>query len=387
MGIHEQRVSLDRLNLKFEKRGCIMKSKYTRFAIFFILLASLPFYAGCESDILAGSVALSVIKGADGIVPNGKDVATIEAAVTDADGGPVGLGMPVDFETTEGFFSNRKKSITKYTTDVSGTTRAHLRVRDSSKADLDVVLNKAYISVWAQDDSAFTEIDIIACPPGNDPAAMTASVTPDTIPADKTTTATITATMTDCEGEPVVGEIMEFRTTKGLFSNGKMVILKETKDITGTASAFLVVQEGAPLGPISIKITSKSVPKVFTIVTLLVGARPASVVLVASPTSIIPDGRDFSTLTATVTDFQGVPVPPGTAVNFETIVGRFSNGSTSITVTTTSSGTAIVHFFAEVGTSPQLVQITAISMGVSARAVVEIKAPEATPTPTPTPTS
>ncbi len=99
-------------------------------------------------------------------------------------------------------------------------------------------------------------------------------------------------------------------------------------------------------------------------------------VMLSRSTVAPADGVTFSVLTATVTDYQGTGVPPGTAVTFETIVGRFSNGSTSITVTTTGiTGTAVVHFFAPVGTTPQLVQITAMSMGVSARAVVEVTAP------------
>jgi len=359
-----------------------MKSKYTRFAIFFILLASVPFYyTGCESDILPGRIALSVIKGAGGIIPNGKDVATIEATVTGEDGLPVGLGMDVDFETTEGFFSNLRKRITVYTTDVSGTARAHLRAHGSS-ADFD---GDAYVSADAQDDTETVTIPFIFGCEAFPVAKIEASASPDTIPADNTTVAEILAVVTDCFGDPVPGETLEFSTDKGTFSNGLRVIRKETKDVDGDVTAFLKVQEGTPLGSASIRITSTTRPKVFTIVIVTIGARPASIVVTASPTSIPADGVTFSTLTATVTDFQGVPVPPGTAVNFETIVGRFSNGSTSITVTTTSSGTAVVHFFAPVGTTPQLVQITVVSMGVSARAVVIITSPSATPTPTPSP--
>jgi len=58
-----EKVSFVRLNLKFEKKGDIMKSNHIRYAALFILLASMPFYFGCESDVSVGSLALTVIKG------------------------------------------------------------------------------------------------------------------------------------------------------------------------------------------------------------------------------------------------------------------------------------------------------------------------------------
>jgi hypothetical protein len=311
-------------------------------------------------------------------VANDKDFATIEATVTGFDDVPGGLGVEVDFETTLGYFSNGRPAITLPVTGSDGIVISYLWAPKGTGTDQldEITIDTAIVSGTVEDATRFVKITIIGCEEGNDPAKIELAVDPDTIPADGETSSKITATVTDCEGEGVLGTDLEFRTDKGLFSNGKMTIIKTTRDDTGTVDAFLIALEGTPLGPAKIEVRSKESPRIIALITIKIGARPAGITLTAAPTTIPADGVTFSVLTATVTDYQGTGVPPGTAVTFETIVGRFSNGSTSITVTTTGiTGTAVVHFFAPVGTTPQLVQITAMSMGVSARAVVEVTAP------------
>lgn len=376
MCIYVKRVSFVRLNLKFEKKGEIMKSKYTRFAILCFLLASLPFYFGCESDVMVGSLVLTII-GDDKIVANDKDFATIEAKVTgfgDPEP-PGGLGAEVDFETTLGYFANGRPAITLPVTGPDGIVITYLWAPKGTGTDQleEITIDTAVVSGTVEDATRFVKITIIGCEEGNDPAKIELAVDPETIPADGVTSSKITATITDCEGEGVLGTDLEFRTDKGLFSNGKMTIIKTTRNDLGTVDAFLIALEGTPLGPAKIEVRSKEDPRIIALITIKIGARSASIELKAEPDCIAPDGRESSEITAIVTDYQGAAVPPGTSVKFETIVGRFSNGSTSITVTTTgTTGTAVAHFIAPVGTEPQLAQITAMSMGVSARAVVEV---------------
>jgi len=362
-----------------------MKSKYTRFAILFALFASLPFYFGCESDVSVGSLALTVTDG-DTIVANDKDFATIEAVVTGFDDDFGGLGAEVDFATTLGYFANGRRAITLPVTGPDGKVITYLWAPKGTGTDQleEITIETAVVSGTVEDATRFVKITIIGCEEGNDPAKIALTVDPDTIPADGVTSSKIEATVTDCEGEGVLGTDLEFRTNKGLFSNGKMTIIKTTRNDLGTVDDFLIALEGTPLGDAKIEVRSKEDPRIIALITIKIGARPAGITLTASPTSIAADGREFSTITATVTDFQGTAVPPGTPVTFETIVGRFSHGGTSITVMTVTGGAAVAHFLAPVGTEPQLVQITAMSMGVSARAVVEVTDPSTTTTTTTT---
>ncbi len=244
-----------------------------------------------------------------------------------------------------------------------------------------IFIETAVVSGTVEDATRFVKIPIIGCEEGNDPAKIELVATPDTIPADGETSSKITATVTDCEGEGVLGTDLEFRTDKGLFSNGEMTIIKTTRGETGMVDAFLIALEGTLLGPAKIEVRSKEDPKIIALITIKIGAEPASIVLTADPTSIPADGVTVSTITATVTDYQGTGVPPGTAVTFETAVGLFSNDRNSITVTTTgTTGTAAAFFYAPIGTSPQIVQIKATSMGVTARVAVTIE-----PLPSPPP--
>ncbi|HEA69651.1 MAG TPA: hypothetical protein ENI07_22995 [Desulfobacterales bacterium] len=367
-----------------------MKSKYTRFAILFALLASVPFYFGCESDVSVGSLALTVTKGEDGIVANDKDFATIEATVTGFDDVPGGLGAEVDFETTLGYFANGRPAITLPVTGSDGIVITYLWAPKGTGTTgqlEEITIDTAVVSGTVEDATRFVKIKIIGCEEGNDPAKIVLTATPDTIPADGETSSKITATVTDCEGEGVLGTDLEFRTDKGFFSNGEMSIIKTTRAETGTVDAFLIVSKGTKLGPARIEVRSMEDPRIIALITIKIGAKPAGVTLTASPTTIPADGKTTSTITATVTDFQGTPVPPGTVVEFKTTAGFFSNDSNRITATTTgTTGIAVAHLYAPIGTPPQFAQITGKSKGVSGTVTVTIESPEPSPPPPPPPT-
>ena len=235
-----------------------MKSKYTRFAILFALFASLPFYLGCESDVSVGSLALTVTDG-ETIVANDKDFATIEATVTGFDDVPGGLGVEVDFETTLGYFANGRPAITLPVTGSDGIVISYLWAPKRTAGQLEeITIDTAVVSGTVEDTTRFVKITIIGCEEGNDPAKIELSTDESSIKGDGEEEATITATVTDCEGEGVLWADVEFRTDKILtrFSNGKMTIIKTTRDETGTVEAFLSAGKGTLPG--DTKITAKA---------------------------------------------------------------------------------------------------------------------------------
>ncbi len=249
-----------------------MKSKYTRFAILFALFASLPFYLGCESDVSVGSLALTVI-GDDKIVANDKDFATIEATVTGfgTPAAPGGLGAEVDFVTTLGYFANGRPAISLPVTGSDGIVITYLWAPKGTGTTgqlEEITIETAVVSGTIEDATRFVKIPIIGCEEGNDPAKIELAVDPDEIPADGETSSKITATITDCEEEGVLGTDLEFRTDKGLFSNGKMTIIKTTRDETGAVDAYLIAPEGTELGPASIEVRSKEDPRIIALTTI-----------------------------------------------------------------------------------------------------------------------
>jgi len=209
-----------------------MKSKYLRFTVLSLLIASFALYLGCESDVSVGSLALTVIKGESGIVANDKDFATIEATVTGFDDAVGGLGTKVDFATTLGYFANGRSTITLQITGSDGKVKTYLWApKGTAQPDqLDVItIDTAVVSGTVEDTTQFVKIPIIGCEEGNDPAKIVLTVDPDTIPADGETSSKITATVTDCEGEGVLGTDLEFRTDKGQFSKRQKDYYKNHK--------------------------------------------------------------------------------------------------------------------------------------------------------------
>lgn len=93
----------------------------------------------------------------------------------------------------------------------------------------------------------------------------------------------------------------------------------------------------------------------------LQSGEPSSMTLQAAPATVTEEGRT-STITATVKDAAGSPVPDGTAVSFSTTYGTISE----ITTTTNGIATATLTFVATDTTST----VTATCGSVSATVVV-----------------
>lgn len=89
---------------------------------------------------------------------------------------------------------------------------------------------------------------------------------------------------------------------------------------------------------------------------------PSTITIQAYPSTVVT-ASDISTITATVTDSGGSPVPDGTAVTFSTTLGTLSSSSA-----TTTSGIASTILTYDIGAAT--VTVTATCGSVSEAVVV-----------------
>jgi hypothetical protein len=199
-------------------------------------------------------------------------------------------------------------------------------------------------SVFIADTDLITggPISITAGPP----ATVALEAWPTAITADGSSTAVITATVTNVMDHPVDdGTSVAFTTTLGSISLSAL-----TTD--GVATALLT--SSTNLGTAVITVTAGSVSS-NTSVQFVPGA-PDEVVVTASAGSIVADGVSTAVVTATVTDALDRPVADGTSVAFATTLGSISPSA----LTTGGVATATLTSSASLGTA----DITATAGGV-----------------------
>lgn len=178
------------------------------------------------------------------------------------------------------------------------------------------------------------------------PTPTTESVvaTPTQVPADGSSTATVTAKVTDQNGNPLSGVSVSFSTNLGALGTSTMVTTdasgQATDTITSTAVGTATVT--ASVAGIS---TGNTASVTFTTPSL-----PVPEIVTASPSIIPADGSTNSTITATVRDQNENPLP-GVLVTFSTTLGTLglpttattdSNGQATDTISSTAVGTATV---------------------------------------------
>lgn len=170
------------------------------------------------------------------------------------------------------------------------------------------------------------------------------SANPASIPANGTSTSTITADMTensDGYDTSVLGHIpdgtsIEFETTKG--SIGSPAITKPTTD--GEAQATLTSSTTPETATLTASAPPHTAPATITTTVEFIAGLPYTVTLTANPTTIVANGVTTSTLTATVKDASANAVADGTIVYFSTDLGILAALSRDMVVKTTTDGVA-----------------------------------------------
>jgi len=168
---------------------------------------------------------------------------------------------------------------------------------------------------------------------------------PPGIPANNTTTSTVSARPL-AGGSPLAdGTAVTFTIIAGTgtFSDG--TVSKTVYTSTGVAS--VQVRSGT-VGTVTVQAQAAGASNTANV--SVSSQAVTSITVSASPTTIIANGVQTSTITATVFDQAGQPMGSGVSVSFTTTLGNLSAGSANtngsgqagVTLTSTSAGTAAV---------------------------------------------
>jgi hypothetical protein len=313
---------------------------------------------GIGSSVGAITLSATPLK----IPADGVSSSAIGAQIVDQNNVLIGPGVSVRFETTLGTFSNGLKAIDVVTTaQVIGT----YNVMTSLIAD--TTPGKALVTCKSGGVTQAITVEI-----GDMPAAtIKLSANPTKIAADGKSSSTITATVTDNGGKPVVnGTTVNFTTTLGTFKNGLQSISEAISNDSGTVDVSLM--SGTTSGIATVTATSNGVTQAINVeIGNTQTPEVAGITLTANPTKIPADGTSSSLIKAALVDSAGQAAINGTTVTFTTTLGVFSNNTTTISATVSNGlGTVSVSLIA--GKDSGIATVVCSSNGVSQSVTVQI---------------
>jgi len=186
-----------------------------------------------------------------------------------------------------------------------------------------------------------------------EPISITLNADPADIPADESSTSTVTAEVKDGDGNPIPrGVSVTFETTLGTFNNDDQTYTLETPDNTGAIN--VVLYAGTTAGTATITATLGSTTEQ-VLVTFENDSTPASIVLAAYPDTLTANGNSTSEIEAYVMDADYHPVSDGTSVSFAVTRGT---GTVSPSSVTTRDGYADVIYTASTTAGTETVRAT-----------------------------
>ncbi|MGQ9731858.1 MAG: invasin domain 3-containing protein [Candidatus Zipacnadales bacterium] len=277
-----------------------------------------------EAD-MGGGKTLFVTSSSTSIVADGESTVEITALAKTANNNPVPDGTLIRFSTSAGtiFPATAKTS--------DGIARATLRS--------DRTPGKAIVTATLGSLQATTTVMFVGG--GVRIASIFVTRDPAEIPADGTSTATITATARDGNNNPVAdGTLLIFTTTRGVIfpaavatSNGKAEATLRSEPSAVDITATVTVAADGQQAVTTVRFTGS-------------GAGPSRINLVADRTNIPADGTSQAELRATLAKTDGTPNPNKELI-FTTTAGALrpqggTGWSQRVTVTTDSQGTATV---------------------------------------------
>ncbi len=282
-------------------------------------------------ELFAGSTTLQV----------GGHYVLLRATIKDTEGNPV-TSQPVDFSTTLGDLGADPavppgagtSSTLSVNTDNNGVARVYLFSAD----DIGTANVRANASGLIDD----VVINFIAGPP----ATVSVNAAPNVI--KPTGSSRITATVTDSEGNPVVGEIVNFNVSTNT-SNGSLSPASTITDANGQATVLYTAGDGTGTDTIKATASSNTRSGTVDIDVSTLAADLNSIELFAGST-ILPVGGNQVLLRATIKDTEGNPVT-SQPVDISTSLGSLAatpsgpGAGTSLTVNTDSNGVARAYLF------------------------------------------
>jgi adhesin/invasin len=292
---------------------------------------------------VAGPATNAAVSLAPASIPaDGTSQATATATVTDANGNPVsGDSVTITPGPVNGGTAPVASPVTPGAT--AGTYVATITSTRSGGTS----------SVAAQDTTrsvAATPRTLTQTRSGT--GQMTVSLSLPSILADGISTSTVTATVTDGNGNPVSGDQVRFTST------GAQTIGTPVAGVTpGSYVATITSSQTAGQSTITATDASTTAPFSATAALAQISGPANRLALALSPASLIADGRSQSLATATVTDANGNPVS-GDAINITAdgaqAISSVAAGSAAGTyvATITATRTAGIGHVTAVDTSP-----------------------------------
>ena len=279
------------------------------------------------------------------IKADGTSTSEIRATVRDSNGYPVSDGEQVSFVITSGLGTLGGSS--------TGTVGGIASVTYTAPKTTGTAIIQAMSTNGVSDTVTIT----LSSPTLG---TIDLKAEPAEIPADGSSSSTITAEVKDSTGNPVVeGTNVTFSTNLGTFRNGAAAYTTATANDTGIVTVAL--KAGVTPGTAMVKAESEGVSQLVEVA--FTSSIVSSIVLTSVPASIPADGATSTLITATLKDGKGDPAKAGTEVKFTTGLGTFSTGGkTYSTVTPDNAGVVSVSLIA--GVVPGTTSLTAASNGV-----------------------
>ncbi|MDP2982110.1 MAG: invasin domain 3-containing protein [Candidatus Latescibacter sp.] len=247
---------------------------------------------------LTKQLYMDLMSSPSSLSANGTDVANIKAQITDADGNPI-QGEKVYFSTTLGTI------LPSAVTDLWGNASVSLKSpRQNGRAEVHAKYKTIEKVTYVQ----FTGADVKV------------QATPMILVANNSDRSTLSISMTDASGSPVVGSLVNLSTAKGtlISEDGKTigVSIVDSTSTTGKITAYLKSRDpGDAVVTVSALGISETVTVIFTDYTFsITSAQPQ---ILAGGTKVL--------VTATLFDKNGKVTPINLAdVNFSTTLGTIA---------------------------------------------------------------
>lgn len=225
-------------------------------------------------------------------------------------------------------------TIVEQDTKTDSTGKAKLKLTSTSVNDVTVTAREA------QGSTATSQVSFIAVPVTAKVTGVVASTA--SVIANGTSSSTLTATVTNANGQPAVGAVVTWAATVGTLSTAS-----STTDANGKATTTI---SSVNLGQSTITATAEkgSATQTVNFVADITNAKVNNVT--ATPSMILADNTESSTLVATLLDDNNHNVGAGVTVTWSTSLGTLSsstsvtdaNGKATVTIKGTVSGTGTV---------------------------------------------
>ncbi|SLM32190.1 exported hypothetical protein [Desulfamplus magnetovallimortis] len=288
-----------------------------------------------------GSTTASILFESESntIPANGTSSIILTATLTDSAGKFVAAGTPVKFEIlpddqgiVRGFFPNATRKFNG-SMPAGGTVKLALVSEIGKTGRTTITCSSGGLVQSLQ--IVFTEVNADGTAVEDNTAFINLSAAPASIPADGKSSLMVSAELLTSANTPVPqGTEVIFYASSGKFSNGLLEFAAATTDDSGKVYAALISSTTA--GTVEVWCYSDGIFQLTNVafestdVDTIIG----TVTLSADPESIPADGSSSTSITAEIKDTAGNPVPSGTSITFTTSAGKFSNGTKTITLTT-----------------------------------------------------